>query len=375
MVDITQTLKQELFEMDKKRSLIVSCASISSGGAERVLSILSQPLADRYDDVTYVMWVEAPIFYHIDSRVRLVSIEKEIGSKNELKRMKWFRSFIKREKPDLILSFLEPWNIRVLVSTMGLDVKTIVAERNDPHGVNKYWIMDQMEKLIYRRADMIFVQTETIRAFFDGPLQERTRVIYNPVNIPEELVGKALVTPKKKRIVSVARLKTQKRHDMLIRAFAKFYKSHPDYTLTIYGNGPLMNQLKQLAASLGLGDVISIPGASKTIHQDILDAEMMCLVSTREGMSNAMIEAMCLGLPCICTKVSGAIDLIENDKNGILIEVDDEVALYKQMCRVVENKDFAKALGTEASHLYEKLRVDKISKQWIEHIDLMMNKK
>lgn len=360
--------------MKNKNKLIVSCASISSGGAERVLSILSRPLADRYDFVTYVMWVEAPIFYHIDSRVRLVSIEKEIGSKNELKRMKWFRNFIKKEKPDLILSFLEPWNIRVLVSTMGLDVKTIVAERNDPHGVNKYWIMDQMEKLIYRRANMIFVQTETIRAFFDGPLQERTRVIYNPVNLPEELVGKALVTPKKKRIVSVARLKTQKKHDMLIRVFAKFYKSHPDYTLTIYGNGPLMNQLKQLAVSLGLGDVVSIPGASKTIHQDILDAEMMCLVSTREGMSNAMIEAMCLGLPCICTKVSGAIDLIENDKNGILIEVDDKEALYKQMCRVVENKDLAKNLGTEASHLYEKLRVDKISKQWIEHIDRMMEK-
>ena len=355
-----------------KTNIIVSCASLSAGGAERVLSILSDHLVNRYDKVSYIMWVDAPIFYNINSRVNLISIEKEIGSSNELKRMLWFRRFIKKEKPDIILSFLEPWNLRVLISTIGLNIKTIVAERNDPHGVNKYWIIDQLEKLVYRRADMILVQTETIRKFFSGPLRERTHVIYNPVNIPEEMVGRALKTPKMKRIVSVARLKPQKKHDVLIRAFAKFSKIHPNYTLTIYGNGPLMDKLKQLAISLGIGEKVFLPGASKTILQDIINAEMMCLVSTREGMSNAMIEAMSLGLPCICTKVSGAIDLIENEKNGILIDIDDEEALFNQMNRIVDNKLFANNLGFRASQLYGKLRTDIISKKWIELIDSLV---
>jgi len=341
-------------------------ATLSSGGAERVLSVLSKPLAERFDSVTYVMWVEAPIFYAIDSRIKLVSIPKEIGCKNEKKRMCWFRNYVRQERPDLILSFLEPINLRVLICTIGLGVKTIVAERNDPRGVNKYWWMNQIEKLIYKRADMILVQTETIRKFFDGALAAKTHVIYNPVNIPEEMVGRALNTPKKKRIVSVARPAPQKKHDILIQAFAKFSITHPDYSLTIYGNGPQRDELLQLAESLSISDKVSLPGASKTVHQDILDADMFCLVSEREGMSNSMIEAMCLGLPCICTKVSGAIDLIRDGENGLLVDVGDIEGLTEKMCKVADDATFAENLCNNAKQLYATLRTENISKQWID---------
>ena len=349
--------------------IIVSCATLAAGGAERVLSILSQPLADRYDTVIYVMWLDVPIFYDTDKRVKKISIEKEVGTKNDIKKMLWFRSFIKKETPDILLSFLEPYNIRVLICTMGLGVKTIVAERNDPHGVNKYWIMDQFEKLVYRLADRILVQTETIRKFFDGALKERTHIIYNPVNLPKEMVGKALTVEKKKRIVSVARLMPQKNHDILIRAFAIFSKNHPDYTLTIYGNGPQHDELMQLAESLEISDKVSLPGASKIIHQDILDAEMMCLVSTREGMSNSMIESMCLGLPCICTKVSGAIDLIEDGENGFLVGIGDVDGLVEKMNLIADNPDKAKEIGENARQLYQVLNKDKICHEWLDMLN------
>ena len=331
-----------------------------------MLSVLSTPFAQEFDDVTYVMWLKSKVFYQIDPRVRLISIEEEVGSKSVLKKMKWFRAFVSKERPNVILSFLEPWNIRVLLSTIGLGIKTIVAERNDPRVVNKYWVMNQVEKLIYRRADMILVQTKTIKDFFNGDLKDRTHIIYNPVNIQPNMVGKALSTPKKKRIVSVARLMPQKRHDVLIKAFAKFSKSHPDYTLTIYGSGSIKESLVRLAFSLNIGEKVIIPGPSKTVHQEILDAEMMCLVSDREGMSNAMIEAMSLGLPCICTKVSGAIDLIESGKNGILVDIGDVEGLCCQMCKIAENHKFANQIANEATKLYDVLRTDIIAKEWID---------
>lgn len=348
-------------------------ATLSHGGAERVLSILSKPLADKFASITYVMWLDIPIYYEIDSRVKLISIPQEIGSRNELKRMRWFRKFVKEENPDLILSFLEPWNIRVLLSTIGLGVKTIVAERNDPRSVNKYWVVNQLEKLIYHKADGILVQTETIRKFFDGSLASRTKVIYNPVNLAEDMVGKALTTIKRNRIVSVARLVPQKKHDVLIRAFARFCQTHTDYTLTIYGKGAQQQELLQLANMLGVGEKVMLPGVSKTVHQDILDAEIFCLVSCREGMSNSMIEAMCLGLPCICTKVSGAIDLIHHERNGILIDIDDEDALYNQMCKLADDKAFAERLGKEAKRLYNILQTDIISKQWTDYIETFIH--
>ena len=349
--------------------IIISCATLGSGGAERVISTLSKPLADIYEIVTIVMWVDAPIFYDIDKRVKKVCIEKEVGSKSDIKKMLWFRKFIKKERPDVLLSFLEPYNLRVLISTVGLGIKTFVAERNDPHGVNKYWIIDQLEKLVYRLADKILVQTETIKQFFDGALAERTSVIYNPVNLQEEMVGKALTTPQKNRIVSVARLMPQKNHDILIKAFARFSKTHPDYTLTIYGNGPQEEDLKRLAESLGVGEEVSMPGASKTIHEDILDAEMMCLVSSREGMSNSMIESMCLGLPCICTKVSGAIDLIKDGENGLLVNIGDVDGLVEKMNLIADNPDKAKEIGINASQLYKLLNKDRICKEWLNVLD------
>ena len=345
--------------------LIVSGATLAAGGAERVLSVLSTPLADRYDTVIYVMWLDVPIFYDTDKRVRKVCIEKEVGGKSDIKKMLWFRKFINEERPDVLLSFLEPYNLRVLISTIGLGIKTFVAERNDPHGVNKYWIIDQFEKLVYRLADKILVQTETIKKFFDGALAERTSVIYNPVNLQEEVVGKALKVGKKKRIVSVARLMPQKNHDILIKAFAIFSKNHPDYTLTINGDGPQGEELKKLADSLGVGDKVSMPGASKTIHEDILDAEMMCLVSSREGMSNSMIESMCLGLPCICTKVSGAVDLIKDGENGLLVDIGDIDGLVEKMNLIADNPDKAKEIGISASQLYRMLNKDRICKEWL----------
>lgn len=355
--------------MIKMSKLIVSCATLAAGGAERVLSILSTPLADRYDSVIYAMWLDAPIFYDTDKRVRKISIEKEARAKNDIKKMLWFREFIRKEHPDVLLSFLEPFNIRVLISTMGLGIKTLVSERNDPHGVNKYCVIDQFEKLVYRLADKIIVQTETIKKFFDGALTERTIVVYNPVNLSQEMVGKALTVKKKKRIVSVARLTRQKNNDVLIKAFAKFSQSHPNYTLTIYGIGELGKELKQLAETIGVGKKVSMPGASETIHNDILDAEMMCLASSREGMSNSMIESMCLGLPCICTKVSGALDLIKDGENGILVDVGDVDSLAERMNFIANNPIRAKKIGTNASHLFQLLNSDRICNEWLDVLE------
>ena len=348
--------------------IILSFATLAQGGAARVCANLSYPLCDEYDEVILVTWADVPQFYEYDHRAKWYNLTKEAGGASDIKRMRWFRQLVKREKPDLILSFLEPFNIRVLLCTLGLGVKTIVAERNDPHGVNKYWIMEQFEKLVYRLADRILVQTETIKKIFDGALKERTHIIYNPVNLPQEMVGKALSVEKKKRIVSVARLMPQKNHNILIKAFARFSKNHPDYTLTIYGNGPQGEELKQLAETLGVGDKVSIPGASKNIHEDILDAEMMCLVSQREGMSNSMIEAMCLGLPCICTKVSGAIDLIKDGENGLLVDIGDIDGLVERMNYIADNPEKAKEIGQKASELYKILNKENINKEWIDFL-------
>ena len=348
--------------------IVVSCATLAQGGASRVCSNLSYPLCDSFDSVIIITWKDCPQFYEYDKRVRWFCVEKESGGTGEYRRMKWFRKFVKKERPDLILSFLEPWNLRVLVSTIGINVKTVVSERTDPWIVNKFKFMQWFEKFVYRRADSILVQTPSIQKFFDGNLKQKTHIIYNPVNLPSEMVGRAVKTAKTKRIVFIGRLMPVKNLDILIKAFAKFSKNHPGYSLSIYGEGVLKDELIELSTNLGVDGKVEILGPCNNIHEAILDAEMMCLVSKREGMSNAMIEAMTLGLPCICSKVSGAVDLIQDGVNGLLVDIGDIDGLALKMDYIANHPEAAKKMGELASMVYDILNKDRIYYEWLSFI-------
>ena len=353
--------------MDK---LIVSIGTLSSGGAERVLSILSGTLADNYNKVIIVMWCKAKVFYNIDKRIQLVCIEEEVHSMNEFKRMKYFRSFIQKENPSLILSFLEPYNLRVLLSTIGIKCKKVVAERNDPRYINGTWLMGLIEKKIYSLADGILVQTETIKEYFNGKLVDRTKVIYNPVSLDKQLVGIALKTEKKSRIVAAARLEKQKNLEMLIKAFSVFVKKHKEYSLTIYGEGPYRNVLEALIKELALEGKVFLPGATKELWSQISNARCFALSSWHEGMPNALIEAMALGLCCVSTKVSGASDLIKNNENGILVELNDHESMAEAFENIVDNQEHAEMLSRNAVKIYEQLKEEVISKQWIDYLKM-----
>ena len=100
------------------RKLFISCGSMITGGAERVVSVLTTPFANHYETVKLCLWVTAPIFYPVDKRVSIIDIEKEAGSKNTIKKMLWLRRYIQSEAPDLILSFLYPWSMKVMMSLL-----------------------------------------------------------------------------------------------------------------------------------------------------------------------------------------------------------------------------------------------------------------
>lgn len=354
--------------------LIVSIATLGSGGAERVLSVLSKPLADTFNDVQYVLWEGGEPFYPIDNRIKIVKLPELSGKKGRHNQMRSFRRLIKQEYPDLVLSFLTPYNMLVLLSTMGINRRIVVAERTDPTRLLAGGRLGlRIRDILYRRACGILTQTEYAKSFYDKKFKGKTKVIYNPVMMTSEQVGVALRTKKDHLFVTAGRLEPVKDQAMMIEAFARFHDTHPDYRLVIYGEGPIHDDLQLKIKGLGLQYVVALAGRTNDLWNKIASAECFLLTSKYEGMSNALIEAMCLGLPVISTKVAGATDLVEDGRNGYLIDVKDVASLTDRMTRMADDAVLREKMGVEAAKVYELLKEDKVCKQWLDYLKMKIN--
>lgn len=355
--------------------MFITCGNLHAGGAERVISILANKFTISGICIELFTWYKTDAFYHFDERIVIHQIPIESRHKDFLGQMRWFRKEVQNKRPEAVLSFLAPFNILTVFSLIGVKIPVLVAERNDPNFVspkhNGFWKI--IRNVAYSLADGVLVQTVVNKSHFPKYIQRKATIIYNPVTFSKEKIGLALVSPKRKYIVSVTRLEKQKNVPMLIDAFAKFYMTHPEYSLIIYGEGNERENLEQKIKLMNLQGKVFLPGRKQNVHELIVDANIFAMASNFEGMSNSLIEAMCLGLPCISTKVSGAIDLIKSNENGILVDIGNPDQLAEALTELADNDNLRQELGQNAIKLYDKLRVDIIAQQWLNYIMAFIN--
>lgn len=351
------------------KKLIITCCSLGRGGAERVLSILSTPFADEYNHVEILMWRDGPISYKFDDRVKIISIKQKSQSNNILKQMLWLRQYVKNNRPDLILSFLAQFNMLTLTSLLFVNVKIVVAERIDPSKFKKGPFIRFVRDLLYLKAVGILTQTQSGKNYFNPILRKKTVVIYNPILLENNKIGGWDINNTDKVIITAARLVRQKNQKMLIDAFSLFHKIHPEYKLIIYGEGDERKKLENLIEAKKLNNIVLLPGNSTQIWHEMLKSRLFVLSSNYEGMSNSLIEAMCIGLPCISTKVSGSIDLINHEDNGLLVDINNTKAFYEAMLKLIDDDKKSISISNNASKLFEKLNVTTISTQWIDYLN------
>ena len=156
-------------------------ATLQSGGAERVISILTNHLLTNGYQVEVLLYHDQPIFYTMPTGLKITSVEHETGSSNIHKNICWMRQFFKQHA-DIVISFLAPFNMLALVSHLGLKSKIIVADRNDPRHIPSNWLWRKMRDILYRGANAVVVQTKRNREYFSKYIQAKTSIIYNPVD-------------------------------------------------------------------------------------------------------------------------------------------------------------------------------------------------
>ena len=347
--------------------------SLQQGGAERVVSNLANRFAkEGYEVVIATEWYGTDEFA-LDQKVRRVHVgltkEDEDRSRisKMLRRIWYLRRFMKKEKPDVVVAFTRGVLYRALAAGIGTGIPVVISVRTDPVGHYDKKADKLRIPLLFPHAAGCVFQTEGAKAFFAPYLLENSRIILNPLN--PKYVGVPEPAVRTKNVVQSGRLVDFKNQPMLIRAFLKVHEKHPDYTLKIYGPDS-KDGTKEILESIihenHAEDFVKLMGGSNTLEKDLADAALYAFSSDWEGLPNALMEAMALGLPVVSTDCpcGGPKTLIEDGVNGLLVPIMDEKAMTDGILRLIEDRELAERLGREARKISERANEDAVFEQW-----------
>lgn len=349
--------------------ILFAIDTLGKGGAERVISNLANEFVNT-DEVGIMTLRNVPIAYELKEKIKIINTENKDANKiiREIKNIKSIKEKINEFSPDIMVSFLPTMTYRLMIANRFCKKKVIISVRNDPKVEYKNLLKRILMKILFKKADGFVFQTEEAKSFFSKKIQNKSVIIPNPIN--EKFIIEPFKGKRKKEIVSVGRLEKQKNQKFLIRAFSKLSKEYNDYKLVIYGEGSERENLENLVKDLNIENNVELPGETDDIKNKIYDASLFILSSNYEGMPNALMEAMALGIPVIATDCpcGGPRFLISNNQNGILVPIDDEDKMKEAIERILDNKELANTLSLNASKISVKLHPQKILEEWKKYI-------
>lgn len=353
------------------KCLFVS-AGMLFGGAERVTSILTNEWGKKDCEIKILVTsTEAISKYPLSKNVQVISYSEEIKNNKfgQIAIIKKIREICIEWEPNVVISFFNDLCALSAVAIIGLHIPLVYSERNDPNKTNQRFIDRIYRRIVEKRTDKIVFQTKGAQKLYSLKVQEKSTVIINPLNTEQFPIHDFM--NERKEIVSVGRLESQKNQKLLITAFSLISKKFPEYRLVIYGEGNLRKELESYIKEKGLMNRVTLPGTKNNILEYIKDSSLFVLSSDYEGLPNALIEAMAIGLPCISTDCSpgGARELITNEENGLITECGNAVELSNAMSRMLIDRDCAKRYAKKALEVRERTNVEKISSDWLRCIN------
>lgn len=341
-------------------------AYMQGGGAERVVSELANCFAGDGHQVSIITTRGGTCVYPLEKTVSLVDLSAK--DRGILSRVKAVRRCIRENRYDVVISFLVNTNIETLLSGMFLKTPIIISERNNPYVDPRGKIFRILRSLTYPFARGYVFQTPDAQSFFGKSIQKKSVVISNPINpnLPEPFAG-----VREKRIVNVGRLVMQKNQKMFIDACGEFFQAYPEYIAEIYGDGPMEKELAAYIREKNLEGKVLLKGFSQNVLPEIAGAGIFAMSSDYEGMSNALIEAVGMGIPCVCTDhpIGGARMTVENGVSGFLVPVGDAHAMAEKMKAIAADPQLSEGFSREGIALREKLSIRAIAGQWLAYIE------
>jgi len=354
----------------KKKKIAFVIGALTPGGAERVISTLSNELIEKFE-VSIITFTKSDPFYRLDTRIKIIScfdkIDKPSSIFHSLKLnyviAKKITALVKKEQIDLLIGFITSANIIATIAAKFNRIPCLISERNDPlkKDIPRLWVL--LRKRIYPMANNLIVQTEKVKSIYTKMLNsERITVLPNPISSDLSKLRKNNVS-REKIILSVGRLNDDKRQDKIIKAIHKL--SLKDWKVILIGNGNNKKKLTALIENYNLSEQITILSDIKDVDRYYNKASIFVFTSKAEGFPNVLLEAMHFGLPCVSTDCNyGPSDLITDGVNGFLIPVDDQEKLTLKMEQLINDENLQAQFSEKAIETTINYTSEKVSSLW-----------
>lgn len=368
---------------------IVYCipALYTPSGMERVLSLKANYFADILGYDIYIITTDGgdkKPYFPLSPRIKLINLNinfDELYGKSLYKRVGGYlkKQLVFRRKLSKTLFRLKP---NITISTLRREINFINSikdgsvkigeihfSRANYRDLNqeklpvflqrmlgRIWMKQLVSKL--KRLDAFVVLTHEDSALW--PELKNCNVIPNPLSF----YPKSYSNCSSKKVIAVGRYTYQKGFDLLLNTWVLIKRKHPDWTLTIYGEGDKIPFIEQ-AAQLQISDVCFLHAAVSDIQEKYCESSIFVLSSRYEGFGMVIAEAMACGIPAVSFACPcGPKDIIRDNEDGLLVENGNIEELAEKICYLIENEKERKEMGQKARINIERYKMDVVAKEW-----------
>jgi len=370
----------------------------NSGGTERVLSmkvnylvreagydvvIVTTDQKERQNYFTFdkkAKTYDLNINYEDDLKSSLIIRIVQHYKKNQLYRRK-LHTVIESEKPDVCISLFGK-EIEFLTD-MNLKCK-VVAELHFSQKFREYYLISRHSSFLWRligkfrtkqlihtvsKFDKLVVLTKEDEIEWSKYVSNVVQC-YNP--LPYSPAERSPLNSK--NIITVGRLDYQKNYKSLINAWKEVHERHSDWTLSLWGDGDLKDELVSLVKEKGLYDSFLFCGLTRKIEDEYMKSAAYVMSSRYEGFPMVLLEASSYGLPLISYACPcGPKDIIENGVNGYLIDQENEHELANAICKIIEDDALRQSMGRNSKEISMQFSQNRILKFWPEFFERLVN--
>lgn len=347
-------------------------ASLTGGGAEKVLLLLANEASLRGWQITVYTLSPPPSNHFFSSRVKVESLLPYPWRDRDLLIPLYTGALcykLHRLKADLLLSWLPRSNYTALVAKTFLKIPVWITEHADTkqYLAKLGWrgrVARILTKVLYPKADGVIAVSKGVATAlkFHGVAEEKIHVVHNPV----ELIQNPAPEGPDLTIVTMGRLSAEKNQSLLLKAF-HLLKSSQNVKLRLVGDGPERGRLVNEAKKLGISDRLEITGWLDEPVTALSGASVFAFTSNWEGFGNAIIEAMAVGLPVVTTDCpSGPSEILNDGEFGILVPTGDTQALVDALEKLIASPELRTIYREKSLKRAKDFEVKKIVSQYCE---------